>query len=92
MPRRASPRGTCAYCAAEVLKSGSKAHLAKCPARAKAISKAASKPGPQEALLHLRIQDAVYDEFWLDLEMRATAALEDLVFPCAPSGWNVAGI
>ena len=53
-------------------------HLAKCEKREQTIQIAEAGKQPEEALWHVRVQDAYGKEFWLDLEMRGSATLEKL--------------
>jgi hypothetical protein len=50
-------------------------HLAGCEARAATRAQAKGAPEP---LYHLRAQDAYNPEFWLDLEVRGSARLQDI--------------
>lgn len=78
MPRREPSKGTCAYCGAEIAKSGMTEHLSACAGRQAAIEKAERRKARRETLYHLRAQDAGGGEFWLHLEMRGSATLDDL--------------
>jgi len=78
MPRKPQSRGKCQYCGEETAKSGMARHLAKCEKRAQTIQIAEAGKQPEEALWHVRVQDAYGKEFWLDLEMRGSATLEKL--------------
>lgn len=78
MAGRKQAKGKCAYCGHETTKGGMAKHLSSCPERKKAISKAESRAGKGETLYHLRAQPAGGGEFWLDLEMRGSATLQDL--------------
>ncbi|MEA3336565.1 MAG: hypothetical protein U9R25_11685 [Chloroflexota bacterium] len=53
-------------------------HLPACSERQEAIEKANQKPGEEEWLYHLQVQDAWQGNYWLHLEMRGTATLADL--------------
>jgi hypothetical protein len=77
MPRRQQSRGKCAYCDYETTKGAIHRHLAACPKR-QAVILEADKRGKAETLYHLRVQSADASEFWLDLEMRGSATLNDL--------------
>jgi hypothetical protein len=72
------PKGTCAYCDAVISRSGATRHLAACRERRAAVEKADAEAGRRETLLHLRVQDRDDGRFWLDLEMRGRARLEEL--------------
>ena len=53
-------------------------HLSTCPKRHEAIAASDDQPGKKEMLHQLRVQDAWRVDFWLDVEMRGTATLQDL--------------
>lgn len=53
-------------------------HLAACPKRKEVIAAADQKRGRVENLYHLYVHDAWRGDFWLHLEMRGSAALDDL--------------
>ncbi len=78
MPRQKQSRGTCAYCGQEMAKGAMSRHLPVCAKRRAAIAEADAKPGATQSLYHLRVQDAYDGQFWLDLEMRGSATLNDL--------------
>jgi len=78
MPRGKQSKGKCAYCGQEIAKGGMTRHLATCPEHRAIIEKAECKKVARETLYHLRVQDAWRSEFWLDLEMRGSATLQDL--------------
>lgn len=80
MAGRKQSRGVCLYCGAEFAKQGASKHLAACASRRTVIEKAELSKAAAETLLHLRIQAAYLKEFWLDIEMRGTATMEDLDF------------
>ena len=71
-------RGTCAYCEMQMVKGAMLRHWPTCPQRQAAIAEAASGPGTSGQLFHLRVQDAGRGKYWLDLEMRGSATLNDL--------------
>ena len=78
MSRKKQSRGVCFYCDAEFAKGGMIRHLSSCPKRQETITLANHKAGKVETLYHLRVQDAWDGDFWLNLEMRDTATLEQL--------------
>ncbi len=78
MAQRKQSQGKCAYCGQELAKNGAGKHLAGCVKRQEVVAKAGGKEGNSESLYHLRVQAAGQSEFWLDLEMRGSAALLDL--------------
>lgn len=78
MHKSPQPKGTCSYCGDEVIGSAMLGHLKACAGRKAAIEAAEKKEAKTEQLYHLRVADADRPEFWLDLEMRGSATLEDL--------------
>lgn len=78
MARGKTTPGTCAFCGQPVTKPGAARHLAKCPAYTAALQRAERSTRKPERLFHLRAQDAYRGQFWLDLEMRASATLQEL--------------
>jgi hypothetical protein len=53
-------------------------HLSACPQRRAVFEQAEGKKAGAETIHHLRVQDGYGGYFWLDLEMRGSARLEDL--------------
>src|ERR1700742_934311 len=53
-------------------------HLASCPQRQTAITRAEEKSGRTENLYYLRVQPEWAGPFWLDLEVNGSATLGDL--------------
>lgn len=78
MARRKQAKAQCTYCHAVFAKAGMTKHLANCAQRQQAIATATPGSRAQEALYHLRVQDAWGGTFWLDLEMRGSATLKQL--------------
>jgi hypothetical protein len=78
MGRRKQTRGNCVFCGREMTKSGLSRHLSGCEARQAAETVANSKRGTQQKIIHLQILDAFSGDFWLHLEVKGTATLEDL--------------
>lgn len=78
MTRRRQSRGNCLFCDREMAKGGLSRHLAACPRRAEVIEAAGQTAGRGELLHHLLVQDAWDSDFWLHLEMRGSARLDDL--------------
>jgi hypothetical protein len=78
MPQGRQSKGTCAYCGYKTTKGSMVKHLVTCPQRQEILSNAEHKKTSHEILYHLRVKDAWGSEFWLDLEMRASATLKDL--------------
>ena len=72
-------KGECAYCRQETAGSKTEKHFSVCPERLAAIKKRSDvKNIPTEVLYHIRAQDTSNGQFWLDMEMRGSAALKDL--------------
>jgi hypothetical protein len=78
MARKSQSQGKCHFCGRELTKSGITRHLPACPERQAAIDAANAEPGKRQTLYHLRAQDAWGGEYWLHLEVRGNATLEDL--------------
>ncbi|MCP4540447.1 MAG: hypothetical protein GY832_25185 [Chloroflexi bacterium] len=78
MTRKKQTRGKCVFCEREMTKGGLSKHLKTCPQRMDAIHKINSESGKEQAIYHLQAQDAWHGDFWLHLEMRDSATLEDL--------------
>ena len=78
MTRRRQSRGECLFCEREMTKGGLSRHLAACPRRAEVVKAADQTAGHGELLYHLVVQDAWNSDFWLHLEMRGSARLDDL--------------
>lgn len=78
MARRRQSRGKCTYCQRELTKGSMLRHLGACTERLKVIADSDSRRGTKESLYHLRVQDAWQSDFWLDLEVRESATLENL--------------
>lgn len=64
--------GTCALCGKRTSKAAMTRHLKTCPAEHDVAR------GRPARLFHLRVEDAYTPLFWMDLEMKAGATLEDL--------------
>jgi len=71
-------RGTCTFCGRDMTMDGMARHLAVCTSRKRAIERANAADGEEEVLYHLQIQDQQTGLYWLHLEMRGSATLEDL--------------
>ncbi len=78
MPRRKQSRGKCTYCGEEFTKGRVFRHLEACFERLKVIEASDNKLGTTETLYHLRVQDSWQSDFWLDLEVRGSATLQEL--------------
>jgi len=59
-------------------KGGMLKHLTACTQRQSVIEQTDRKRGEKETLFHLQVRDAWAGDFWLNLEMRGTASLEEL--------------
>ena len=68
-------KGTCTFCDSDYAKGGMVRHLRACAEREAAIDATDEAP---ETMYHLRAEDEWGRPFWLDLEMRGSATLEDL--------------
>jgi hypothetical protein len=78
MPRGKQSRGQCAFCGYETTKGSMSRHLATCLQRQERIAGAESTKRKPETLYYLRMQDAWGGKFWLDLEVRGSATLQDI--------------
>jgi hypothetical protein len=78
MSRRKQSRGKCAFCERELTKGGMARHLPTCPQRRELISAANQKPGKDQQLYHLQVQDAWQGDYWLHLEINGSANLTGL--------------
>ena len=70
--------GACTWCGKRATRGGMSRHLRSCEQRKAAIRAADEKPGAPETLIHLQVQNAHDDAFWLHLEMRGSAPLQKL--------------
>lgn len=77
MTRQVS-KGRCSYCGRDFANSGMSRHLQSCSARQQALAATQASAGVTETLYHLMLRDAASPLFWLHLEMRGTAKLEEL--------------
>ncbi|MCI5130740.1 MAG: hypothetical protein D3904_04295 [Candidatus Electrothrix sp. EH2] len=78
MAPKKQTRGACAFCKRKMTGNGMVKHLSACPDRKKALDKCDQQAGKTEKIYHLKIQDSWLSDFWLHLEMRASATLKDL--------------
>lgn len=79
MSRKLQTRGNCVFCGKEMTRGGLARHLATCDKRMAAIAAAdQKKEGVNQQLFHLQVQDAWGGDYWLHLEIKAGATLEDL--------------
>ncbi len=78
MSRKKQTRGNCTYCGRTLSKAGMLKHLATCPQRLEVVQQSAGRPGDDESIFQLRVQDAWRGDYWLDLEMKGSATLKQL--------------
>ena len=78
MSRSTQTRGDCVYCGREMTRSGLARHLGTCPGRLEVQAEADRSRRHRQTLYHLQVQDAWMGSFWLHLEMRGNATLDDL--------------
>lgn len=78
MPRGKQSRGQCLFCGYETTKGSMVKHFADCPQRTAHITAAEQSNRKPETLYHLRMYDAYRSDFWLDVEVRGSATLEDI--------------
>lgn len=71
-------RGACAFCGREMTRSGLARHLPTCTKRKEAEAEAEKTRRHRQKLYHLQVQDAWSGAYWLHMEMRGNATLEDL--------------
>ena len=75
MMSRHGTRGKCIFCQNDYTRTGMTRHLETCKTRKAAIA-AASAPGIR--LFHLTVQGAYNAAYWMNLEIPASATLQDL--------------
>ncbi len=78
MGKRKQTRGKCAFCGREMTAGGMSRHLRACPERKKAVEAANQGKGKEQTFYHLLARDKWNRDFWLHLEMRGNAPLDDL--------------
>lgn len=71
-------RGPCTFCGRALTRQGMSRHLAACQSRQRAIERANRTSGEGEELYHLLVQEMAGEDYWLHLEMRGSATLDDL--------------
>ena len=71
-------RGDCAYCGREMTRGGLARHLRSCSKRQEAQVEAEKSRRHRQKLYHLQVQDSWSGAYWLHLEMRGNATLQDL--------------
>jgi hypothetical protein len=75
---RSSSKGRCTYCQKDFSFQMMLKHLPACAERLALIAKVEKKTGARETLYHLRVQSLNCKAFWLDLEVRGSATLNQL--------------
>ncbi len=75
MAGRKQSRGRCVFCGKGMTKGGLSRHLSSCPKRKERNEAEGEKA---EQIFHLQVEDAWHKDFWLHLEMPASATLKDL--------------
>lgn len=78
MARKKQTRGNCVYCGREMTKGGLSKHLKTCSERLDVQAKANDKKGISQTIYHLQVQDTWAGDFWLHLEMKGNADLNEL--------------
>ena len=78
MTRKKQTRGKCSFCGDEMAKSGLTRHLPTCSKLQEVISTANKRPGKEQVLYHLQVQDAWEGDYWLHLEMNDSGTLANL--------------
>lgn len=78
MGRRKQTRGQCVFCHREMTKSGLTKHFQSCEARLAAQEEATKQRGRNQTIYHLHVLDDFSGDFWLHLEMKGSARLDDL--------------
>ena len=78
MAKRQQTQGVCQLCQSMFIKSGMTRHLTKCLADHEAEPAASKRPAKTVRLLRLVVEGKYNPEYWLQVEMPATATLRDL--------------
>lgn len=78
MSARQISRGTCVYCGNTYAKSGIARHLKACPARKTALAKEEARRPLKTRLFHLAVEGQYNPDYWLHLEVPASATLFEL--------------
>jgi hypothetical protein len=78
MARQKQSRGRCVYCQRDFAKGGLSRHLPSCSERAALLERLAEEGGRKQKMYHLQAYDAYMSDYWLHLEMPASATLGDL--------------
>ena len=80
MARKEMAKADCRYCNQQFTTISMSKHLNSCPKHKVAIEKAEKSKLETENLYYLRVIEPYQKDFWLDLEMRGSAKLDDLDF------------
>ncbi len=78
MPKGIQSRGQCIFCGYETTKGSMSKHLTACPQRKAQILSAEQTKRKLEPLYHLRVEDIYNSNFWLNLEVRSSATLNNI--------------
>ena len=78
MPRKKQTKGSCTYCGRVLAKSGMVRHLASCPKLLETIASTEQDTSAEETLVHMQVRDPWGGDYWLNLEMRGSARLNEL--------------
>jgi hypothetical protein len=78
MSESGKTEGACAFCGKRATRGGMSRHLRSCAARKAAIAAADAEPGRPGTIIHLQVQNAHMEAFWLHLEMSGSDPLEEL--------------
>lgn len=78
MSESGKTEGACAFCGKRATRGGMSRHLRSCAGRKGAIAAADDGPGEPERIIHLQVENAHMNSFWLHLEMRGSAPLKKL--------------
>lgn len=78
MSESGKTEGACVFCGTRATRGGMSRHLRSCAGRKGAIAAADAGPGEPEPIIHLQVENAHMNSFWLQLEMRGSAPLKKL--------------
>lgn len=78
MPRQKQSRGHCVFCGHETTRAYMEKHLAACPQRQAQFAIANESKRKPETLWHMRVRDQYDGNYWLDLEVRGSATLQQI--------------
>lgn len=77
MTKRPQSKGTCLFCNKSFTRAGMTKHLMACPERKKAHDRVKRK-APAQNHYHLTLVEERRPDYWLHIEMKGAASLEDL--------------